>query len=328
MWPNRIAFLFALISALLISSGGAFAQESFPAKPIRMLVPFAPGGNTDILARAVAQRMHDSWRVPIVVDNRPGGNGFIAAEIAARATPDGHTVFVGTSREVSINTVLFKKLPYDPVKDFAPITLGTVSAMLFAAHPSFAGSKLQDIISLAKSNPGSVSIGTPGVGTPMHLTLEWFNILIGAKTIHVPYKGGGPLGAALLGGQEVKLGIIGMGPAVPHIRAGRVKPIALTTAKRSKLLPDVPTAEEEGLKGFDTTIWFAFYAPAGTPKPLLKKLHAEFVRILRLPDVVNYLENVTGVDVVPGTPEELARFASAEAAKYGKIMKTAGIKRQ
>jgi len=302
--------------------------QDYPNRPIRMLVPFAPGGNTDILARAVAQRMHESWRVPIVVDNRPGGNGFIAAEIAARAGPDGHTVFVGTSREVSINTVLFKKLPYDPVKDFAPVTLGTVSAMLFAAHPSFAGSKLRDIISLAKSNPGSVSIGTPGVGTPMHLSLEWFNILIGAKTIHVPYKGGGPLGAALMGGQEVKLGIIGMGPAVPHIRAGRVKPIALTTAKRSKLLPEVPTAEEEGLKGFDTTIWFAFYAPAGTPKPILNKLHAELVRILRLPDVVNYLENVTGVDVVPGSPEELARFAKAEAAKYGKIMKAAGIKPQ
>jgi len=302
--------------------------QDYPNRPIRMLVPFAPGGNTDILARAVAQRMHESWRVPIVVDNRPGGNGFIAAEIAARAGPDGHTVFVGTSREVSINTVLFKKLPYDPVKDFAPVTLGTVSAMLFAAHPSFAGSKLRDIISLAKSNPGSVSIGTPGVGTPMHLSLEWFNILIGAKTIHVPYKGGGPLGAALLSGQEVKLGIIGMGPAVPHIRAGRVKPIALTTAKRSKLLPEVPTAEEEGLKGFDTTIWFAFYAPAGTPKPILNKLHAELVRILRLPDVVNYLENVTGVDVVPGSPEELARFAKAEAAKYGKIMKAAGIKPQ
>jgi len=323
----------ATIGLLVILAGATTAvpptwAQDYPNRPIRMLVPFAPGGNTDILARAVAQRMHESWRVPIVVDNRPGGNGFIAAEIAARAGPDGHTVFVGTSREVSINTVLFKKLPYDPVKDFAPVTLGTVSAMLFAAHPSFAGSKLRDIISLAKSNPGSVSIGTPGVGTPMHLSLEWFNILIGAKTIHVPYKGGGPLGAALLGGQEVKLGIIGMGPAVPHIRAGRVKPIALTTAKRSKLLPEVPTAEEEGLKGFDTTIWFAFYAPAGTPKPILNKLHAELVRILRLPDVVNYLENVTGVDVVPGSPEELARFAKAEAAKYGKIMKAAGIKPQ
>jgi len=314
--------------AVLVGIGQpAWAQE-FPARPMRMLVPFAPGGNTDILARAVAQRMTESWNTPVVVDNRPGGNGFIAADIAARASPDGHTVFVGTSREVSINTVLFKKLPYDPVKDFAPVTLGTVSAMLFAAHPSFAGNTLRDIVSQAKSNPGSVSIGTPGVGTPMHLSLEWFNILIGAKTIHVPYKGGGPLGAALLGGQEVKLGIIGMGPAVPHIRAGRVKPIAITTAKRSKLMPEVPTAQEEGLKGFDTTIWFAFYVPDGTPKGVLGKLHGELVRILRLPDVVNYLENVTGVDVVPGSPQELARFAKAEAAKYGKIMKASGMKPQ
>lgn len=324
---NRLLAVMCALAAMIGIGQPAGAQE-YPARPIRMLVPFAPGGNTDILARAVAQRMTDSWHTPIVVDNRPGGNGFIAADIAARATPDGHTVFVGTSREVSINTVLFKKLPYDPVKDFAPVTLGTVSAMLFAAHPSFSGNTLRDIVSQAKSKPGSISIGTPGVGTPMHLTLEWFNILIGAKTIHVPYKGGGPLGAALLGGQEVKLGIIGMGPAVPHIRAGRIKPIALTTAKRSKLLPGVPTAQEEGLKDLDTTIWFAFYVPAGTPKKVLGKLHGELVRILRLPDVVNYLENVTGVDVEPGTPQELARFAKAEAAKYGKIMKASGMKPQ
>ena len=324
---NRILAVAGTLVTMIGAGLPAWAQE-FPARPIRMVVPFAPGGNTDILARAVAQRMTDSWHVPIVVDNRPGGNGFIAADIAARATPDGYTVFVGTSREVSVNRVLFKKLPYDPVKDFAPVTLGTVSALLFAAHPSFPGNTLRDIVAQAKSNPGSVSIGTPGVGTPQHLALEWFNLLAGAKTIHVPYKGGGPLGAALLGGQEVKLGVIGMGPAVPHIRAGRVKPIAITTAQRSKLMPQVPTAQEEGLKGFDITIWFAFYATNGTPKRVLGKLHGELVRILRLPDVVNYLENVTGVDVVPGTPQELARFAAAEAAKYGKIMKASGMQPQ
>jgi tripartite-type tricarboxylate transporter receptor subunit TctC len=324
---NRILALAATLVTMIGAGLPAWAQE-FPARPIRMVVPFAPGGNTDILARAVAQRMTDSWHIPIVVDNRPGGNGFIAADIAARATPDGHTVFVGTSREVSVNRVLFKKLPYDPVKDFEPVTLGTVSALLFAAHPSFSGNTLRDIVSQAKSKPGTVSIGTPGVGTPQHLALEWFNLLAGAKTIHVPYKGGGPLGAALLGGQEVKLGVIGMGPAVPHIRAGRVKPIAITTARRSKLMPQVPTAQEEGLKGFDLTIWFAFYATNGTPKRVLGKLHTELVRILRLPDVVDYLENVTGVDVVPGTPQELARFAAAETAKYGKIMKASGMQPQ
>jgi tripartite-type tricarboxylate transporter receptor subunit TctC len=321
---NRLIAV-ACALAPIVGVGQLASAQEYPARPIRMVVPFAPGGNTDILARAVAQRMTESWRTPIVVDNRPGGNGFIASDIVVRANPDGYTVFVASSREVSINTVLFKKLPYDPVKDFAPITLGTVSAMLFAAHPSFSGNALRDIISLAKSAPGTVSFGTPGVGTPMHLSLELFNILIGTKTVHVPYKGGGPLAAALLGGQEVKFGIVGMGPAIPHIQAGRVKPIAITTAKRSKLLPEVPTAQEGGLKGYDTSIWFAFYVRSGTPNRVVGRLHGELVRILKLPDVVNYLENVTGVDVLPGTPQELARFASAEAAKYGKIMKASGM---
>jgi len=305
----------------------AWAQN-YPTRPIRMVVPYAPGGNTDILARAVAQRMNANWGTPIVVDNRPGGNGFIAADIVARANPDGYTVLVASSREVSINKVLFRKLPYDPDKDFAPVTLGTVSAMLFAAHPSFSGKALGDIISLAKAQPGSVSVGTPGVGTPMHLSLALFDIMIGARTVHVPYKGGAPLAAALLGGQEVKIGIVGMGPAIPHVRSGRVKPIAITTPRRSKLLPEVPTVQEAGLRDFDTSIWFAYYVPANTPKKVIAKLHGELVRILRLPDVVTYLEDVTGVDVLPGTPEELARFARAEAAKYGKIMKAAGIKPQ
>ncbi|HXV12069.1 MAG TPA: tripartite tricarboxylate transporter substrate binding protein [Burkholderiales bacterium] len=322
----RIALLVTL-AGVTAAGQMAWAQD-YPTRPIRMVVPYAPGGNTDILARAVAQRMNANWSTPIVVDNRPGGNGFIAADIVARANHDGYTVLVASSREVSINKVLFRKLPYNPDKDFAPVTLGTVSAMLFAAHPSFSGNALRDVIALAKTQPGSVPVGTPGVGTPMHLSLELFNLLIGAKAVHVPYKGGAPLAVALMAGQEVKLGIVGMGPAIPHVRAGRVKPIAITTAKRSKLLPDVPTVQEAGLKDFDTSIWFAYYVPANTPKKVIAKLHGELVRILRLPDVVNYLENVTGVDVVPGTPQELARFASAEAAKYGKIMKAAGIKPQ
>lgn len=316
--------VFLMLAAVTAFTQPAWAQ-TYPARPIRMVVPYAPGGNTDILARAVGQRMTESWNTPIVVDNRPGGNGFIASDIVARAAPDGYTVLVASSREVSINLALFRALPYDPEKDFAPVTLGTVSPMLFAVHPSFQGNALQDIIKMAKAKPGSVAIGTPGVGTPMHLSLEFFNVLIGTKTVHVPYKGGAPLAAALMGGQEVQIGIVGMGPAIPHIRAGRVKPIAITTAKRSHLLPDVPTAQEAGLTDFDTSIWFAYYVPARTPKRIISKLHGELVRILKLPEVVNYLENVTGVDVVPGTPEELARFARAEADKYRKIMRAAGI---
>lgn len=327
MLAKSMKLSLGLAAGLLLAAGVSPARE-YPDRPIRMVVPFAPGGNTDILARAVAQRMTENWNTPIVVDNRPGGNGFIASDIVKRAAPDGYTLFVASSREVSINLGLFNKLPYDPEKDFAPITLGTVSALLFAVHPSFKGNTLRDIIELARTKPGSASIGTPGVGTPMHLSLELFNVLIGSKAVHVPYKGGGPLAAALLGGQEVTIGILGMGPAIPHVKSGRVKPIAITTAKRSKLLPDVPTAQEGGLKGFDTSIWFAFYVPANTPRKIVGKLHGELVRILTLPDVVNYLENVTGVDVVPGSPAELARFARSETVKYTKIIKAAGMKLQ
>ncbi|MBI3916340.1 MAG: tripartite tricarboxylate transporter substrate binding protein [Betaproteobacteria bacterium] len=319
------SFVFLLLAAVVTAFAQPLPAQTYPSRPIRLVVPFAPGGNTDILARAVAKRMTENWGAPVVVDNRPGGNGFIASDIVAKASSDGHTVFVASSREVSINLGLFRKLPYDPEKDFSPVTLGTVSAMLFAVHPSFRGNSLQDIVELAKTKPGSASVGTPGVGTPMHLSLELFNVLIGSKAVHVPYKGGGPLAAALLGGQEVRIGILGMGPAIPHVTSGRVKAIAITTSKRSKLLPNVPTAQESGLKGFDTSIWFAFYVPAKTPKKVVSKLHGELVRILRLPDVVNYLENVTGVDVVPGSPEELARFARSEADKYRKIMRAAGI---
>jgi tripartite-type tricarboxylate transporter receptor subunit TctC len=311
-------------AVLSVTCGPGFTQD-YPERPIRMVVPYAPGGNTDILARVVGKHMTENWNTPIVVDNRPGANGFISAEIVRRAAPDGYTVLVASSREVSINPALFRKLPYDPEKDFVPITLGTISAMLFAVHPSFKGTTLKDLISLAKAKPGTVAIGTPGVGTPMHLTLELFKTVTGTNVIHVPYKGGGPLAGALMGGQEVPVGIVGMGPAMPHVNAGRIRPIAISTAKRSGLLPQVPTAQEAGLTDFDTSIWFAYYVPAGTPKKIISRLHGELVRILRLPDVVKYLENVTGVDVVPGSPAELARFARAETAKYRKIMKAAGI---
>lgn len=322
------SFVFLLLAAVVTAFAQPLPAQTYPSRPIRMVVPFAPGGNTDILARAVAKRMTENWSAPVVVDNRPGGNGFIASDIVAKASSDGHTVFVASSREVSINLGLFRKLPYDPERDFDPVTLGTVSAMLFAAHPSFQGNTLRDVIDLAKANPEAVSVGTPGFGTPMHLSLELFNVLTGSKTVHVPYKGGGPLAAALMGGQEVRFGIVGMGPAMPHIQAGRVRPIAITTAKRSKLLPQVPTVQESGLRDYDTSIWFAFYVPAKTPRSVVGKLHGELVRILRLPDVVNFLENVTGVDVVPGSPQELARFARSEADKYRKIMRAAGIQPQ
>jgi tripartite-type tricarboxylate transporter receptor subunit TctC len=327
--PAARTIMGVLIAMLLGSTwaqgGAADAAAAFPEKPIRLLVPFAPGGNTDILARAVGRRMNEHWGKPVVVDNRPGGAGFIAAEIVKNATPDGHTLLVGSTGELAVNPSLFKKMPYNVEKDFLPVTLGTVSPLLVAAHPSFAPNTIKELIALAKARPKKLSYASVGVGSPMHLSGELFKMVTGTDIVHVPYKGGAPAAAALIGGTEVSFGFIGMGPAIPHVKAGRMKALAITTAKRAKLLPDLPTLQEQGVKDFDTSIWFAFVAPAGTPKTVIGKLNAEINRVLKMPDVVEYLIN-TGVEVEPGTPEDLARFIRSETGKYRKIIEVAGIK--
>jgi tripartite-type tricarboxylate transporter receptor subunit TctC len=290
-----------------------------------MLIPFAPGGNTDILARAVGQRMADNWGKPVVIDNRPGGSGVIAAEIVLKSTPDGHTILVGSTGELSINPSLFRKLPYDVERDFEPVSLGTISPILVASHPSFAPKTVKELVALAKAKPRTLSYASVGVGSPMHLSGELFNMIAGTDIVHVPYKGGAPATAALLGGQEVQFGYVGMGPVIPHVKAGRIKALAISTAKRATLLPEVPTMRESGIKDFDTSIWFAFVAPAKTPKSAIARLNAEINRILKARDARDFLIN-TGVEVTPSTPEELARFMKAETAKYRKIIQVSGTK--
>jgi len=290
-----------------------------------MLVPFAPGGNTDILARAVAQRMNDHWGKPVVVDNRPGGAGFIAVEIVKNAAPDGHTILVGSTGELAVNPSLFKKLPYNVGRDLLPISLGTISPLLVAAHPSFKPNTIKELIELARAKPKTLSYASVGIGSSMHLSGELFKMITGTDVAHVPYKGGAPATAALLGGIEVNFGYVGMGPAIPHVKSRRIKALAITTPKRSSLLPEVATMQEQGVKDFNTSIWFAFVAPAGTPKRIVDKLNAELNRILTMPEVVQYLSN-TGVEITPGTSEELARFIKSETEKYRKIIEVAGIK--
>ena len=302
----------------------AWAQE-FPARPIRMLVAFAPGGNTDILARAVGVRMTESWGKPVVVDNRPGGSGMLAAEIVARAAPDGHTVFVASTGELSINPSLFKKLPYDVQRDYAPVTLGTVSPLLIVVHPSFPAKNLKELLDAARAKPGALAYASVGVGTPQHLSGELFKMATRTQVVHVPYKGGAPATTALLGGQEVQFGFVGMGPIIPHVKAGRVRALAISTAKRSAAVPEVPTLQEQGVADFDTSIWFAFVVPAKTPKGVVDKLNAEIGRILRGTDAREYLIG-TGVEVTPGSPGELARFIRSETDKYRKIIQASGTR--
>ncbi|MEO7728324.1 MAG: tripartite tricarboxylate transporter substrate binding protein, partial [Burkholderiales bacterium] len=297
---------------------------AYPDRPIRMLLPYPPGGNTDILARSVAQRMTESWDKSVVVDARGGGNGIIATEIAARSAPDGYTIFVGSTREMSVIPILTPDVSYNVQRDFAPVTQGTITPILLAVHPSFPAKSVKDVVDYAKANPGALSYATPGVGTSMHLSGELLNMLAGVKTVHVPYKGGGPAALAVLAGQELKFGYLGMGPAIPHVKSGRLRPLALTTATRSPLLPDVPTMMEAGYPDFDTNIWFAFFVPAKTPKHIIAKLNTELNRILRTKEVNDFLIS-TGVNVAPGTPQELARDVKNDALRYGKIIKAANI---
>lgn len=312
--------------AIMLAVGAGDVQaQAFPERPIRMLVPFAPGGNTDILARAVGQRMSDNWGRPVIVDNRPGGSGFLASDIVAKATPDGHTILVGSTGELSINASLFAKMPYDVQRDFAPVSLGTISPILVAAHPSFGPKTIKELVALAKAKPKSLSYASVGVGSPMHLSGELFKMITATDIVHVPYKGGAPAAAALIGGQEVHFGYVGMGPAIPHVRSGRLKALAISTGKRSSLLPEVPTVQESGVKDFNTSIWFAFMVPAKTPKGVIAKLNGELNRILRLPEVVKFLEN-TGVEIAPSSPAELAQFIRSETAKYRKIIKVSGTR--
>jgi tripartite-type tricarboxylate transporter receptor subunit TctC len=321
----RVDLFIAACTAAVACS--ALHAQDFPTRPLRLLVPFAPGGNTDILARAVGPKMTDTWGRPVVVDNRPGGAGMIACETVARATPDGHTLLVASTGEVAVNPSLFKKLPYDVERDFAPISLGTISPLLLVKHPSLTARSVKELIDLAKAKPRTIAYASVGVGSPQHLSGELFKALTQTDLVHVPYKGGAPATAALLGGQEAHLGFVGMGPILPHVKAGRLQALAISTAKRSAQLPQVPTLQEEGVKDFDTTIWFAFFAPAKTPKRVIDALNAELVRVLTLPDVNQFLVN-TGVEVAPGSPAELARFVKSETVKYRRIIQTSGIAQQ
>ena len=311
-----------MLAATALWEQAAWAQE-YPSRPIRMLVAFAPGGNTDILARAVGARITESWGRSVVVDNRPGGSGMLAAEIVAKAAPDGHTVFVGSTGELSINSSLFKRMPYDVQRDFAPVTLGTVSPLLVVVHPSFPVKTIAELLKVARAKPRTLAYASVGVGTPQHLSGELFKMVTGTDIVHVPYKGGAPATTALLGGQEVQFGFVGMGPVIPHVQSARLRALAISTAKRSNLLPEVATLQEQGVKDFDTSIWFAFVVPSKTPKGIIARLNAELVRILRRADVRDYLLS-TGVEVTPGTPGELARFIKSEGDKYRKIIQVSG----
>ena len=311
------------VAVLALLSIGAHGQQ-FPlkGKPINLVVTFAAGGAMDLTARSMAAVMSESFG-QVIVENRTGGGGLIGTDYVARAAPDGYTLLMFADVNV-IAPAVYPKLNHDPIKDFAPITNSILGSHLIVAHPSLKANSLKELIELAKREPGKLTFGSPGTATPQHLAGELFKQQAGGLDIqHVPYRGGGQLITDLVGGQ-IPLGLIGLPPTLPHIRAGRLKALAVTARKRSPSLPDVPTVEEAGLAGYETVQWFGPVAPAGTPKPVIERLFAEFTKALKNPVVVERLSGA-GLEVAPSaSPEAYGQFIRAEYARWPAIVKAAG----
>lgn len=310
-----------VLGAGLLGGTSALAQ-AYPTKPVTIIVPFAAGGTTDILARIIGQALTAELGQSVVVDNRAGAGGNFGDQAAAKAAPDGHTLFMGTVGTHAINASLYKKMPFDPVKDFAPLTRVANVPNLLVANPAQPYKSVKDLIAYAKANPGKVNFGSSGNGSSIHLSGELFKSLAKVDMQHVPYKGSAPAVTDLLGNQ---IGIMfdNMPSAIQHVRSGSLVPLAVTTAKRSPELPNVPTIAEAGVPGYEATSWFGMFAPAGTPAPVLAKLNAAIVKVLAQPDVKKKI-NEQGAEVYSETPEQFAAFIQAESVKWGKVVKESG----
>ncbi|MBS0291049.1 MAG: tripartite tricarboxylate transporter substrate binding protein [Proteobacteria bacterium] len=300
----------------------AALAQNYPTKPVTIVVPFAPGGTTDILARIVGQGLTSELGQPVIVDNRAGAGGNIGASLAAKAPADGYTLFMGTVGTHAINQALYKKMPFDPVKDFAPISRVATVPNLLVANPKEPYKTVKELIAYAKQHPGKVTFGSPGSGSSPHVSGELFKSMTGTELLHVPYKGSAPAMTDLLGGQ-ISIMFDNMPSAIQHVRSGKLRPIAVTTAKRSPELPDVPTIAESGVPGYEAMSWFGMFAPSGTPKPVLDKLSAALIKVLNQPDVKKKIAEQGG-DVVAETPAQFAAFIKSETAKWGKVVKDSG----
>src|ERR1051325_8738589 len=275
--------MFAVAAAVVMLAQPANAQ-SYPSKPIHMLVPYAPGGITDIAARIVGAKLTEAWGQQVVVENRPGGNGFIAMTAAAKAAPDGYTYVMATVGDVAINPALFKEMPYDVDRDLAPVAMVSDAPMVLAAHADAPFKSVAEVIAAAKAQPGRISVATPGNGSVNQIVLEWMALNTGTRFQHIPYKGGAPAAAGLAGG-DIPLGVLASSSVAPHVKSGRIRVLGVTMAKRSKFNPEWPTLQEGGVREVDASNWTALFAPKGTPAAVIDKLNGEVVKILAMPDV-------------------------------------------
>ena len=323
MTTNRRHVL-ASIAASLALPGPLFAQGAWPSKPIRYIVPFAPGGTTDILARVVGEKLGAALGQTIVVDNRPGQGGSAGATELARAAPDGYTIGGGTISSHAINASLYDKLSYDPVTSFAPITLYATQPNVLLLHPSVPAATLAEFIALLKANPDKYSFGSAGIGTSQHISGELFKTMAGVKMQHVPYRGSGQMIPELLGG-TLQVAVDNIATALPHMKAGKLRALAVTTAQRSGVAPDVPTMAESGLAGYELSSWQAVFAPAGTPPAIVERLYTEIAKILKLPDISKRLSDL-GLDLSGMPPAQLAALVKTEVPRLGKVVRDSGAK--
>ena len=325
MTIKNIMTVLTAIAAWCVAIGAPLhaVAQTYPTKPVRLIVAFPPGGSTDIIARLVGQRLGEKLGQQVIVDNRGGAGGTIGTEIAARATPDGYTLTMGTTSTHVIAPAAYAVVKYDPVKDFEPITLVASTPYLLVLHPGVKANNLKEFVALAKSQPGKLNYASAGTGSTTQLAMEMLNRAAGMDIVHIPYGGNAPAGTAVLGGQVQAL--FGSMPAVlPHAQAGRVRAIAVGTTKRSQALPNVPTVAESGYPGFEVSLWLGFFAPKGTPKPVLTRLQTELTAIANSPEVKALFEK-NGADAVTNTPAEMTKLMKTELDKYGKVIKAAGI---
>ena len=313
-----------LVAGALLAGSLPASAQPYPNRPLRIVVPFPPGGGTDIGTRIVAQKLQEAWGQAVIVENKPGAAGIVGTELTAKSAPDGYTFMMGNIGTHAINVSLYKKLAYDPVRDFAPVSMVADLPLLLLVHPSVPANSVKELIALAKSQPGKLNFSSSGAGGSMHVAAELFKSMAGVDMVHIPYKGGAPAVADLLSGQ-VALSFSTVLETIQHVKAGKVRALAVTNDHRSIALPDLPTIAEAGLPGYQSISWLALFAPAGTPKDIVNKVSAESVRILKLPDVKERLL-AQGAEPIGSTPEQLAATLAADIAKYAKVIRESGYK--
>jgi tripartite-type tricarboxylate transporter receptor subunit TctC len=309
--------------AAAMAAACAFAQ-TYPSKPVRWVVPFPPGGGTDLISRTLAAKLTEAWGVQVIADNRPGSGGTIGLGIAAKTPPDGYTIVLGQASNVSVAPGLYAKLPYDSIKDLQPITQVISTPIVIVSHPSFPAKNAKELIAYAKSKPGVVTFGSPGNGTIGHLSVEMLKSMAKIDMLHIPYKGASLAITELIGGQIAIYGS-SMPPALPLINAGKLRALGVTSTKRLAPLPNVPTVAESGVKDYEAVNWYGVLMPAGVTKDIVTKLHTDLVRILKQPDVQERFKGEGG-DIVANTPEEFGAFIRKEIPKWSKVVKDAGVK--